>query len=105
QLLLKNCPSRRVRPRLEDRPDALTRVTLSQPLQRLCDRRRMMTKVVDHFYSADFAADFLSSCNAFETRARLLDLSFREAIELCRGARQCRVANIEFSDQLQYEHV
>src|SRR5580704_5164187 len=58
---LKDGAPRRVRSRLEDGPDFVTWISMPQRHQRFANRRWVMAKIVDHFDSVDFAAEFLAT--------------------------------------------
>src|SRR5260370_37787258 len=61
QTFLENGPARSVRPRLEYSPNTVARIPMTQRVQRLRDRGRMMPKIVDHFDAARFATHFLAA--------------------------------------------
>ena len=74
-------------------------ITMSQRLQRLRDRGRMMAEIVDYFYAARFAAHFLPARDTFESLQRIIDLRFRHVVK-SRGARgHGRVADVKFANQ------
>src|SRR2546428_12140068 len=85
ELLLKNRASCRVRARLENRPDAMARVTVTQRGQRLRNRGGMMSEVVDHFYSAGFPTHFLPPRGAGKSFQRIVDLCLRQIVKSCGG--------------------
>src|SRR5438067_13787912 len=73
QLFLEHRPACGVGPRLENRPEPVPRKTVLQRLQRLSDRGRMMSEIVDHFYAPGFAPHFLATGDALKTFQGMVD--------------------------------
>src|SRR4026207_1059990 len=73
-------------------------ITTARRRQRRRGRGRMMTEIVNHFYPAHFAADFLASRYSFELRQRRANSLSRHAIESRGRNRHRGVADVEFAE-------
>src|SRR5438067_7457215 len=78
---------------------------MTKRVQGVSDCRRMMSKVINHFHAARFAADLLSPRDARKSLERIVDLCFRHFIKPRRCRRHRRVAHIEFADQRDLERL
>src|ERR1700720_913910 len=77
----------------------MSRITMTQRGQCLRNRSRMMSKVVDHFYPALFAAQLLPPRDPGKSFQRIVDLCLRHIVK-SRGRRgHGSVAHIELADE------
>src|SRR5438552_19115611 len=78
---------------------------MTKRVQRVIDRRWVMPKIVDHFYAARLAADFLSPRDTKKSLKSVFDLRLRHFIKPRRCSRHRRVAHIELADERDLEHL
>src|SRR5262249_48314075 len=102
---LKHCAPRRIRAGLEDGPQSLPVIAMTQRLQRLRDRGRMMTEIVNHLNAARFAAKLLPARNAGETFECADDFRRGHVIKPRRGRSHCSVMNVEFANKRNFKNV
>src|SRR4030095_8648869 len=103
--LLKHRTPSRIRAGLENGPQPLSTKPVTERLQCLSDRSRMMPEVVDHFNPASFAAELLPPRNPREAVECAGDFFRRHIIKASRGRCHCGVMNIEFANERNFENV
>src|SRR5436309_14308341 len=78
---------------------------MAQRGQGLSNCGGMMSEIIDHFYTADFAAHFLPTGNSRKTLQRIADLVLGHTVKSRRRRGHGSVADVEFSDQRDLENV
>ena len=78
---------------------------MTQRLQRVGNRRGMMTEIVNHLYAARFAAKLLPSRDPGKTLERAVDFCLRHIVKPRRHRGHRGVAHVEFANQRNFENV
>src|SRR2546430_2056335 len=70
---------------------------MAQCFQGVCDRSRMMTKIIDHLYPSGSPADFLPPGDAAKSLKRAVDFRLRHIVKPRRHRRHRGVVHIKFA--------
>jgi len=100
--ILEHAPPRRVRARLEERPDAPAGVAAAQRRERTRDRGRVVREVVDHGDAAALGDHLLAALHSAERRERRDHAVERDLHEARERDDADRVRNVHRTGQRQY---